>query len=43
VQGLQFVRVLGGLRPVEQLERDAGPGHDRPSLLGLDELFNTTR
>ena len=36
VQGLQFLRMLGGLRPVEQPERDAGRGHDH--LLYLDLL-----
>jgi hypothetical protein len=30
VQGLQFVRVRGDLRPVEQLERYLGAGHDHP-------------
>jgi hypothetical protein len=30
VEGLQFVRVRGGLRPVEQLARYVAPGHDHP-------------
>jgi hypothetical protein len=35
VQGLQFVRVRGGLRPVEQQERYLGRGHNHLLFVGL--------
>jgi hypothetical protein len=41
VQGLQFVRVRGDLRPVEQLERYLGAGHDHPGT--AEEALATVR